>query len=110
MGETGDVSYITTQKDMAEDKTFKLELIIPNEVVFSKDVISITAPGSEGCLGILPQHAPLITSLKEGQIKIQESQKSELLVSIREGFLEVLNDKVVILVDKTEIETRASLS
>jgi F-type H+-transporting ATPase subunit epsilon len=110
MGDTGDVSYITTQKDMAEDKTFKLELIIPNEVVFSKDVISITAPGSEGCLGILPQHVPLITSLKEGQIKIQESQKSELLVSIREGFLEVLNDKVVILVDKTEIETRASLS
>ena len=88
---------------MAE-KTFKLEIITPSKAAYSKDVESITAPGSEGYLGILPQHAPLITSLKEGQLKILESQKSEIVINIREGFMEVLNNKVVVLVDEAKIE------
>jgi|TARA_B100000315_G_scaffold237419_1_gene254191 F-type H+-transporting ATPase subunit epsilon len=50
-------------------KTFKLEAITPYEAAYSKDVIGITAPGLEGYLGILLQHAPLITSLKEGPLK-----------------------------------------
>jgi len=85
-------------------KTFKLEIITPSKAAYSKDVESITAPGSEGYLGILPQHAPLITSLKEGQLKILESQESEILINIREGFMEVLNNKVVVLVDEAKIE------
>ncbi len=88
---------------MAE-KTFKLEIITPSKAAYSKDVESITAPGSEGYLGILPQHAPLITSLKEGQLKILESQESEILINIREGFMEVLNNKVVVLVDEAKIK------
>lgn len=88
---------------MAE-KTFKLEIITPSKAAYSKDVESITAPGSEGYLGILPQHAPLITSLKEGQLKILESQKSEIVINIREGFMEVLNNKVVVLVDEAKIK------
>ncbi|MDP6624918.1 MAG: ATP synthase F1 subunit epsilon [Nitrospinota bacterium] len=85
-------------------KTFKLEIITPSKAAYSKDVESITAPGSEGYLGILPQHAPLITSLKEGQLKILESQETEILINIREGFMEVLNNKVVVLVDEAKIE------
>lgn len=91
---------------MAEDKTFKLELITPSEVVYSKDVVSIVVPGSEGYLGVLARHAPLMTSLKEGQLKIQElNQPMPHLINIKEGFLEVLNNRVDILVDKVEIET-----
>ena len=85
-------------------KTFKLEIITPSKAAYSKDVESITAPGSEGYLGILPQHAPLITSLKEGQLKILESQETEILINIREGFMEVLNNKVVVLVDEAKIK------
>tara|TARA_B100000315_G_scaffold253559_1_gene292588 strand:+ start:8120 stop:8401 length:282 start_codon:yes stop_codon:yes gene_type:complete len=90
---------------MAEDKTFKLELIAPDEVVFSKDVVSITAPGSEGSFGILANHAPFMTSLDKGELKIKEpGQKDLQIIDINKGFLEVLNNKVVVLVDKLETE------
>ncbi len=90
---------------MAEEKTFKLELIAPNEVVFSKDVVSITAPGSEGSFGILADHAPFMTSLDKGELKIKEpGQKDPQIIDINKGFLEVLNNKVVVLVDKLETE------
>lgn len=76
------------------------------EVVYSKDVSSINAPGSEGYFGVLPEHAPLITSLKQGKVKIQELDQSEpRFINIQEGFLEVLNNKVDILVDKVEFGT-----
>lgn len=89
---------------MAE-KTFQLELITPSEQAYNKDVVSINVPGSEGYFGVLAGHAPLIASLKEGLLKIQEPNNSELFMNIKEGFLEVLNNRVVILVDKAEIES-----
>lgn len=88
------------------NKKFRLEIITPSQVVYSKDVTSIVAPASEGYLGILARHAPLMTSLIEGKLKIRElNQSKPHLVYIKEGFLEVLNNKVDILVDKIEIET-----
>ncbi len=90
---------------MAEEKTFKLEIITPNEVVLSKDVLSITAPGSEGSFGILANHAPFMTSLDKGELKIKEpGQVNPLIIDINKGFLEVLNNKVVVLVDKVKTE------
>lgn len=89
---------------MAE-KTFRLELVTPSELAYSKDVVSINAPGSEGYFGILANHASLIASLKEGTLKIQEPDNSELFINIQEGFLEVLKNKVIVLVDKVKIET-----
>ena len=83
---------------MAEKK-IKLEVITPYEVVYSKDVVSIIAPGSEGYLGVLFNHAPLITSLKQGKLKIRELDQSEHEIDIKDGFMEVLDNKVDILVD-----------
>ena len=89
---------------MAEN-TFKLELITPNKIAYSKDVASIIAPGSEGSFGILANHAPFMTSLDKGELKIQEpGQVNPLIIDINEGFLEVLNNKVVVLVDKVKTE------
>ncbi len=86
---------------MAEEKTFTLELVTPSKVVYSKDVESITAPGSEGYLGILANHAPLITSLEKGELKIREpGQTKPKIIDVEQGFLEVLDNKVVVLVDK----------
>ncbi len=83
---------------MAEKK-IKLEVITPYEVVYSKDVVSIIAPASEGYLGVLFDHAPLITSLKQGKLKIRELDQSEHEIDIKDGFMEVLDNKVDILVD-----------
>ncbi len=81
--------------------SFRLEVITPSEVAYSKDVISINAPGSEGYFGVFSGHAPLITSLKAGLLKIQEpEQPKPHLINIDEGFLEVLDNRVVVLVDK----------
>lgn len=91
---------------MAEN-TFQLEIITPNEVAFSKDVASITAPGSEGSFGILANHAAFIASLDKGELKIKEpGQTKPQIIDINEGFLEVLNNKVVVLVDKVKTKTQ----
>ncbi len=84
---------------MAE-KTFKLEVITPEKVIYSGDVLSIIASGSEGYLGILPRHAPLVTALKAGNLKIRESQQNEVILHLSSGFMEVRKDRVDVLVDK----------
>ncbi len=88
---------------MAE-KTFKLEVITPEKVIYSGDVVSIIGSGSEGSLGILPRHAPLVTALKAGSLKIRESQLNEVILNLSSGFMEVRGDKVDVLVDK-ELES-----
>jgi F-type H+-transporting ATPase subunit epsilon len=86
------------------EKEFKLEIITPQKIVYSEDVVSVTAPGTEGYLGILANHAALLTSLKPGKIDIRKA--GDLIpatVMVQSGFLETSNNKVVILVDKAEI-------
>lgn len=83
---------------MAE-KTFRLEIITPEKVIYSGDVLSIIAPGSEGYMGVLPRHAPLVTSLKAGSLKIKEPQQKEVIFNLISGFMEVRGDRVDVLVD-----------
>ncbi len=90
-----------------EEKTFRLELITPSKAAYSKDVASIVAPGSEGSFGILANHAPFMTSLAKGELKIKEpGQTKPQIIHVNEGFLEVLNNKVVVLVDKVKHEAQ----
>ena len=83
------------------DKTIKLEIVTPEKKVFSEEVEFVTAPGAEGLLGILPEHAPLITSLATGVIKVKQDGK-ELFIASSSGFMEVKNNKITILVDTAE--------
>ena len=83
------------------DKTIKLEIVTPEKKVFSEEVELVTAPGVEGVLGILPEHAPLITSLATGVLKIKQDGK-EILIASSSGFMEVKNNKITILVDTAE--------
>jgi F-type H+-transporting ATPase subunit epsilon len=61
----------------------------------------VVAPGVEGTLGILPQHAPLITELTTGELRIKQSEQ-ETLMAVSGGFLHVRSDRVTILVDAAE--------
>ena len=76
----------------------KIEIISTEEIIYSDEVDIVVAPGSEGQLGILPSHAPLITSVKQGDVVVRNHNKEET-IAISGGFLEVLNDKVTILTD-----------
>jgi len=81
---------------------FKLSVVTPERVVFEQSARSVVAPGSEGYLGILTDHAPLITALAPGKLTVtdEESQNSEFALS--GGFLEVAHNVVTILADAIE--------
>jgi F-type H+-transporting ATPase subunit epsilon len=71
------------------------------EVLAEDDVDMVVAPGSEGVVGILPRHAALLTTLAPGEIRIKKhGTESELAVG--GGFLQVANDRVLILADTAE--------
>jgi len=85
---------------MAE-KTQRLEIVTPEKKVFSEDVRFVVVPGAEGELGILPEHAALMSALKIGVLKIQQEGKN-FKMAVSGGFVEVRNSRVTVLADAAE--------
>jgi len=83
------------------DKAYRLEIVTPQRKVFSEDVSFLVAPGVEGELGILANHAPLITSLDIGIMRIQQDS-STIKVVVTGGFMEVRNNRVTVLANAAE--------
>ncbi len=81
--------------------TFRLEVVTAERMVFSDDVNLVVAWGTEGQLGILPHHAPLMTMLRPGDLLIRKDNEEQYL-AISGGFLEVRPDKVIVLADACE--------
>jgi F-type H+-transporting ATPase subunit epsilon len=79
----------------------KLEIVTPEEVIYSAAVSSVTVPGAAGELTILPGHCALITILQPGEIRIAREVEETSLV-IGGGFLEVKPDRIIILADLAE--------
>lgn len=80
-------------------KSFLLEIVTPEKITFSDQVEMVTVPGSDGVLGILPHHVPLMTNLVHGELKMLKDGR-ETYLSIGGGFLEVTKEKVTILVTR----------
>jgi F-type H+-transporting ATPase subunit epsilon len=79
-----------------------VEIVTNERIVFSEtDVEMVSAPGSEGMLGILPNHAPLVTTLSAGELRIKKGGSEQSMV-VFGGFMEVLPDKVIVLADVAE--------
>jgi F-type H+-transporting ATPase subunit epsilon len=79
-----------------------VEIVTGERVVLTEDDVDmVVAPGVDGVLGILPRHAPLITLLANGELRIKKGNQEESLV-VFGGFLEVTPDKVVVLADTAE--------
>lgn len=83
------------------DKTISLEVVTPERIVFNDNVEFISLPGAEGRLGILPEHAPLITPLKVGQVNIKQG-KDEIKMAVTGGIVETKDSKVVVLAEAAE--------
>lgn len=79
----------------------RLEIVTIERLAYSGDVDVVIAPGVEGELGILPQHASLITALKAGELRFRLGAEEESY-AIGGGYLEVLNDQVTVLADSAE--------
>lgn len=79
----------------------RLEIVTAERTVYSDDVDLVVAPGAEGELGILPHHAPLLTLLQPGELRVKQGAQ-EIPMVISGGFMEVRPDKVIILADTAE--------
>jgi F-type H+-transporting ATPase subunit epsilon len=78
--------------------TLRLEIVTPDKLAFEGDVDSVVIPGSEGELGVLPMHIPLMTQIKPGEVVISQNGKKDYL-AVGEGFATVTQDRVNILTD-----------
>ena len=81
--------------------TFQLEIVTPTRLMVKEAAEEAQIPGSNGYLGILPGHAPLITELAVGVITYKANDVTHTL-SVAWGFMEVLPDKVTILAEAAE--------
>ena len=81
--------------------TFQLEIVTPEKMVVKDAAEEIQIPGSNGFLGVLPGHAPLITELSAGEISYRKGGTTYLF-AVAWGFAEVLPDRVTILAETAE--------
>lgn len=86
---------------MALGKQLHVEIVTQTGSVFSNDADEVVAPGGEGQLGILPNHAPLMTTLTIGALHIKRNGGEDALF-VGGGFMEVHNNNVIILADDAE--------
>lgn len=77
----------------------KLEIITPSSTLFSGEVTLVQLPGIDGLFEILQSHAPLVSALKEGRVKVIDDQNQEQFFDIRGGVVEVSHDKVLVLAE-----------
>jgi len=77
----------------------QLEIIKPDSNVFKGEATSVVLPGLDGSLGILNNHAPLITTLKAGTIKVKTNEGKELSFEVKGGTVEMLNNVLTVLAE-----------
>ena len=90
--------------------TMNLEILTPEKKLYSGEVYGVQMPGISGSFEVLDKHAPLVSALKAGKLKVlkDKSQKNVSWFTIQSGFVEVLNNKVTVLVEgAVPVETTA---
>ncbi len=81
-----------------------LEILTPERRLYSGDVYGVQLPGIDGKFEVLNRHAPLVSALGKGNIKVLKDKSTTTNFSIESGFVEVLNNKATVLVEgATEI-------
>ena len=79
-----------------------VEIVTGERLVYTEnDVDMVIAPGTDGTLGILPRHAPLITTLSHGELRVKKGNTEQSIV-VFGGFMEVTGEKVIVLADSAE--------
>jgi F-type H+-transporting ATPase subunit epsilon len=86
----------------------QLEIVTPERLAYSDTVDSVVLPGSEGELGVLPHHAPLLATLGVGELRIRKGGEEELF-AIAGGFVQVRPDKVVVMAETADMASEIDL-
>ena len=79
-----------------------LEILTPEKKIFSGEVYGVQLPGIDGSFEVLNKHAPLVSALKSGKLKILKDKSNSDIFTIQSGFVEVLNNKATVLVEGAE--------
>jgi len=85
------------------EKPFKLEIITPRSIVYQADATSVSAPGVKGGFQVLYNHAPFLSALETGVIKVKDATGNDASYATSGGFVEVKDNKVVVLVESAEL-------
>jgi F-type H+-transporting ATPase subunit epsilon len=83
-------------------KNFHLDIVTPSKTVYSGEVESFTAPGVVGSFQVLFNHAPLLSSIGIGEVKLQEAEGTRVRFATSGGFVEVKANKVILLAETAE--------
>ena len=89
--------------------SIRLDIVTAERVVYSDEVNMVIAPGIEGQLGILPHHAPLMTTLQPGELRVRKDGE-EFSLAISGGFVEVRPDRIIVLADAAEREEEIDIA
>jgi F-type H+-transporting ATPase subunit epsilon len=76
-----------------------LEILTPEKKLYSGEVYGVQLPGIHGLFEVLDKHAPMVSALGKGNLKILKDKKEAENYSIQSGFVEVLNNKATVLVE-----------
>lgn len=86
----------------------QLDIVTPERLAFSEEVDSVQVPGIEGELGILPHHAPLVSMLGVGELRIRRGGTEESF-AIAGGFVQVRPDRVVVMAETADLAAEIDL-
>ena len=86
----------------------QLEIVTPERLVYEEEVDSVNVPGIEGELGILPHHAPLVSTLGYGELRIRKGGAEESFAIVG-GFVQVRPDKVVVMAETADLASEIDL-
>lgn len=82
--------------------TINFEIVTPEKTVMKDVITQVTVPTKDGEITVLPKHIPLVASLKPGVIELITASGEKMIIAVSGGFIEVLQNKVVILADSAE--------
>jgi F-type H+-transporting ATPase subunit epsilon len=84
------------------EKPFHIEIVTPARTILKGEVTSLSAPGVAGGFQVLYNHAPMISTLGIGEIKVKDSSGKDASYATSGGFVEVKSNKVIVLVETAE--------
>jgi F-type H+-transporting ATPase subunit epsilon len=77
----------------------KIEIITPDKKIFDGEIKSVRVPGKKGSFQVLKDHAPIISTLDSGLVRMVDQQDKEIIYEITGGVIEVKSNKIILLAD-----------
>lgn len=83
-----------------QTRTFQAQILTPNGPLFEGEAAGVVVPGSEGSFEMLYNHAPIVSALGIGKVRIRKADKSELIFAVSGGFVEMSNNSMTLLAEE----------